>query len=259
MSTQYQNKAWLTEQYVDHQTGTTLIGRDQNRNPETIRQWLIRFGIERRPSAIINHVELRPRLMEMLNGSLLGDGSVVPGKRNGSPRYSISNKHREYLQYIAVQLAVCGLEQSGKITQHTNEWSTYWSYHSRHYPELRRVREEWYPGGKKQIPKGLILSSSVVRTWFIEDGYFGQTKDSAFGRIQFATNGFSEEETERLASQLRREIDDDRVHVNKGYPSGYTIVFSREETVGAFFAYLGPCPLELRDIYGYKWPNEVKS
>ena len=255
----YRQESWLRDQYLDQHKGTTVIAETQKCNPETIRQWLIRFGIERRPCAIINHIDLTDGLMEMFNGSLLGDGSIVPGKRHGSPRYSISNKHCEYLQYISARLASRGLEQSGRIVPYTNEWGTYWSYHSRYYPELRRLREEWYPGGKKHVPREIALSPSVVRTWFIEDGYFGQTKDSAFGRIQFATNGFSKEETERLAAQLRTEINDCRVHVNKGYPSGHTIVFSKAETVKKFFAYLGPCPLELCNIYGYKWPDEVTS
>jgi len=255
----YRQESWLRDQYLDQHKGTTVIAETQKCNPETIRQWLIRFGIERRPCAIINHIDLTDGLMEMFNGSLLGDGSIVPGKRHGSPRYSISNKHCEYLQYISARLASRGLEQSGRIVPYTNEWGTYWSYHSRHYPELRRLREEWYPNGKKHVPVDLAISPTVVRTWFIEDGYFGRTRTSFIGRVQFATNSFERDEVELLTAKLKAAISDERIYINKESSSGYTIVFSHRETITKFFQYIGGCPRAIQNIYGYKWPDEVTS
>ena len=259
VSVAYKDKDWLERQYLGLKKSANTIALAVQRDPETIRQWLIRFGIERRPAAVINHVFLRSQLMDILSGSLLGDGSIVPGKRGASPRYSISNKHRAYLQYVSSNLEAEGLEQCGKITRHDNEWGTSWNYHSRHYPELQRLRDKWYPDGKKHVPSDIILNPTTTRVWFIEDGYFGQMNDLAIGRIQFATNSFTEEETGSLAGKLQIALDDKRVHVNKGYPSGWTIVFSRREVVEKFFSYIGGCPDKLSNIYGYKWPTEVAT
>lgn len=252
----YKDCGWLNDQYTEHGYSTLTLAKAQHCSIEAIRQSLIRCSIPRRPAARVNRVCLSQALLEQLEGSLLGDGSILlsKGGSTSSARYSLTSKYQSYLQYVSAQLSSLGLQQSGVLHSHANSSGHYWRYHSHYYRDLTALRAKWYPDGHKHVPDDLSLSPQIALRWFLEDGHFTALNDQLVGRVQFATNAFPKQEVEFLASLLREALDRDPIHVNKGSSGSFTIVFSEKGTVEAFYDYIGPCPIELVPIFGYKWP-----
>lgn len=247
----YKEREWLVNKYHVQECSTRKIGREEGVDAETIRNWLIRFGIERRHT-IINHVALNKAALSFLNGELLGDASIVWGSKGISAYYSITSKHKEYLEWLRKRLFGFGLQKVDKIRKYRNSWGYYWLFQTNYYRELSALRKLWYPNEIKIVPNKLELNSLTTKLWFLEDG-------SAFIRggkkktINFCTNCFEKEDTERLAQMLKDELNMQEIRVNKADGHGYLIVINKKAIISALFNYIGECPGELRNIYGYKW------
>ena len=80
----YKDKFWLEENYQGNQLSTRQMAKIADCDAETIRHWLMRFGINRRPATNINYVSLTPELSEILDGHLLGDMSVVQERKQAA-------------------------------------------------------------------------------------------------------------------------------------------------------------------------------
>ena len=71
-----ENRDWLLRKYIDERKSTYQIAKEQNVCEEVIRKRLIKYNIDRREKseAMANHIQLSPKLLELLEGNLLGDG-----------------------------------------------------------------------------------------------------------------------------------------------------------------------------------------
>jgi len=248
----YQDKSWLEESY---QSGlsTREMARIADCHNETIRHWLVKFDIDRRPATNINYVSLTPELLEFLDGHLLGDMSVLQERRQ-SAFISFNYKYQGYSQWLASLLFTFGIQQRGQIKDYKNKFGVSWLYHSRYYRNLIEIRKRWYPEGKKIVPSDIELRPITVQRWFMDDGSFFKTKGNVIGRVVFSTNSFTRNDVDFLASKLVSAIGSNSIHVNKAMV-GWSIQFSEQKTVRRFFDYIGACPEGLESIYGYKWPN----
>jgi len=255
----YQNKGWLKESYLQKKLSTRQMGKIADCHNETVRRWLIKFRIDRRPATNINYVGITPLLGEFLDGHLLGDMSILQ-ERTQSAFISFNYKYREYSEWVASLLFDFGVERRGQIKGYRNDFGVSWLYHSRYYRDLVDLRRRWYPEGKKIVPTDLALTPITTRQWFLDDGSFIRVTGNVIGRVQFATNAFTRPEVQVLASKLASSISNNSIQVNKAV-TGWTLLFSNQATVRAFFNYIGDCPPELENIYGYKWPikEQVKK
>jgi len=249
----YKDKFWLEENYQGNQLSTRQMAKIADCDAETIRHWLMRFGINRRPATNINYVSLTPELSEILDGHLLGDMSVVQ-ERKQAAHLSQSNKHQAYLDWLSSLLSAHHVEQRGQIKEYRNKVGRSWIYHSRYYRDFVALRNRWYPEGKKIVPSDIELRPITVQRWFMDDGSFFKAKGNVIGRVVFSTNSFARNDVDFLASKLVSAIGSNSIHVNKAMV-GWTIQFSEQKTVQMFFDYIGACPEGLESIYGYKWPS----
>lgn len=197
-----------------------------------------------------NHVTLSKNAKEFLYGELLGDGHLG----NNSPLssfYSHSSKHLEYLVWLSGIFGGFGIEKVGKI--HKNLRAGGFMYASRSYPELKTLRRKWYrlatekeksKGRKfiKILPKNLSLTPLICRQWYIGDGSLNK-KDKF---ITLNTQCFTSGEVDRLTMLL---IDLDFKVTKHADRSIYVSTYS----VRGFLEFLGACPKEIENIYGYKW------
>ena len=247
----YKVKEWLENKYRVQKWSIRKIAREEGVNAETIRNWLIKFGIERRHQAI-NHVTLSETALSFLNGELLGDASLIWGCEGISAYYSITSKHKEYLDWLRKKLFDFGLQKVDKIRKYKNSWGYYFLLQTKYYRELSVLRKLWYPNGIKIVPKELKLNPLTTKMWFIEDGS-AFIRSSGKKAINFCTNSFKKEDVERLAQMLRNELNLEEIYVNKAHGRGYLIVINKSNVISALFDYIGDCPEELKNIYGYKW------
>lgn len=246
----YMNKEWLINEYRNK--STIMIAKEQKVTDSTISRWIKNFGMKT-GLHLHNHMILNQQLLEYLNGELLGDGNLNPiNGKNGitSVRYQHGSSRKGYIEWLIRKLNELGMEQSGKINisihrpPSAKRLCTTYGYSSKSYVELKKLYMKWYPKGKKIIPRDLKLTPIIVRQWYIGDGYYSKGKSS----LAFATCAFIKKNLDILVYKLKElgincYIRKDRVCINA-------------DSFFNFFEYIGECPEEIKDIYGYKWPTE---
>ena len=192
-----------------------------------------------------NHYNLSQEATEWINGELLGDGSL-DSQSKYSARFRYGSKYPEYIEYIRDTLKSFGMEQAGKIlTQKDKRYGSFsYKYNSLSYVELLPLYKQWYPEGKKIVPKDIVLTPLVCRQWYIGDGSLIKRKtrkDKPY--IVLCTCGFSVEDV----NQLIKKINNLRIEA-KRY-SGNTIHISTY-FVKKFLNYIGQPKVK---CYQYKW------
>ena len=193
---------------------------------------------------VANHCNLSFEAVEWLDGELLGDGHLEK-RSTFSARFMSTTKYLEYVHYVRDTLKAFGIEQSGRIIERhpKNFGDVVYTYCSRNYIELLPFRMNWYPEGKKVIPRGVKLSPLTCRQWYIGDGslcYKGRKNPC----ITLCTDAFPVYDVEWLVKQLQelgfsvtRQLARNRI---------YIAVCSTKD----FLDYIGECPVR---CYEYKW------
>ncbi len=173
MIKKYQDKEWLEKKYWEEELSKSNIGKLCGVDHSSISYYLKKYNISERSLsesvhlARANRCNLSWEAIEWINGELLGDGSLTTtAKKNDLPSKNLSalfrysSKHKEYINYISNTLKSFGIQQSGKIIKYYNKkQETYcYKYNSYSYKELMSIYRQWYPEGKKIIPKNIKLS-----------------------------------------------------------------------------------------------------
>lgn len=248
----YKNRDWMEKQYIQAKRSESSLAREISVNRVTIHNWLVKFNIPRRNLskathlARVNHVDLTPELLELIEGELLGDGSLRLSSK-WSAHYQHSSQHKPYVEWLSKVLASFGVQQSGKINSREKEDGHIgYSYTSLSYEEFQLLQFRWYPEGKKIVPPDLILTPLIVRQWYIGDGSLKKPKKYS-PAIILSSPDFPQEDIERLIAMLKGlGFDASR------WPSTNEIYISTYSTK-QFLDYIGPCPQEIQNIYGYKF------
>ena len=142
------------------------------------------------------------RLVEIVDGLLLGDGSIDP---KGSLRLEQAHVRKGWLEDLSKKLDEIGVEWrivpiykrtrvlDGRVLRSGGGSLLYTPC----YVEIQEQRSRWYPRGVKVVPTDVVLSPLSLAYWLSGDG----TGDEA-GSLAFYTNGFSKSEVRRLALGL---------------------------------------------------------
>lgn len=180
--------------------------------------------------------------VEWLNGELLGDGCLHSRGLN-SARYVHASKHLTYCEYVRDTLKSFGIQQSGKEIHQYKHPKIYFQYQSLTYVQLKPLFVEWYPEGKKVVPKTIKLTPLTCRQWYIGDGSLSHPYiDGSY--IRLATCAFPVEDVLWLITQLQ-ELG----FLATRYACNNTIHISTHSTKD-FLSYIGNCPIK---CYEYKW------
>jgi len=258
----YKEKEWLTEKYHSEMLSASAISKEAGCCKQTILKWLHNLQIPVRTDSEamrlvkrrVKHVQLCGYLLEFLEGELLGDGSVhIPKQRTG--RYTHSSSRREYLVWLSGELSAWGLKGGAVYKTVGKSWGKEyptWHYQSNQYAELADLRKRFYPAGKKIVPNDLILTPIIARQWFIGDGCLRHPPHTKRERpyIEFCTDCFNKHDRDFLSNQL----------CSKGFKA-----FSRASgriristfSTQDFLKWIGPCPEQIRGVYGYKWQYDT--
>lgn len=206
-------------------------------------------------------------LMDILEGNLLGDGSITlvqPHQR--SAYYQHGTKSKAHLIWLAKILEENGLPMlkihskpafdrmvHGKDRSNLAHFSESFYIKSKSLPSMKKLRERWY-SEDKIIPIDLKITPIHLLHWYIGDGSLTIDKIGNRRRIELATQGFPLIYNNFLVRQLQSFNLDAYISKSKsGY--GYRIHIGKKDSIELFFTYIGPCPPELQDDYGHKWPN----
>ena len=218
---------------------------------QTICNWLKTYNIPIRPKSEAihlrkeNHCNLSKEIIEWINGELLGDGCLQSlSKYSASFRYG--SKYLEYIEYVRDTLKLFGIEQSGKIgIQKDKRYGSFsYKYTSRSYVELLPIYKQWYPNGKKIIPKDIELTPLTCRQWYIGDGSLIKRKTRRTKPyIILCTCGFLIEEVNWLV----KKISDLGI---KALRYSGNIIYIPNRFVEKFLNYIGRPKVQ---CYQYKW------
>ena len=265
LETKFPNlKEVLQQEYLMNNKSDREIATLLCVTPPIIQRYRIKYGIKSRPSFVqINKdrqsIQLTEHEIEVLDGLLLGDGSLVPRKNKDgqyiSARYGHSSKHS--LDSIPKQFNSIGFSQQKyrKTTYVCKDGSPYyaWDLQSLYYPILLQQRYRWYPGiyEIKRIPDDVRITPTSCYWWYIGDGSLPHRKDPkrpTTDEIQISTNAFVNDiiNLEDFRNKLTNIIGIDYIGIDNG---GRLHIYGHRN-IQIFLSFIGPCR---NPEYVYKW------
>jgi hypothetical protein len=248
---EYKNKNWLIDKYISEKLSANEIGKLCGKTKLTIYNWLKKYNIPRRSIGEASHLKqthycnLSQEAIEWINGELLGDGCLQKTSKY-SARFQYTSKHKKYIEYIRDTLKSFGIKQSGEIykrhlTDRNMDCFTY-QYHSLTYVELLSIRKQWYPNGKKIVPKDIELTPLVCRQWYIGDGFLKNKYKNP--SIMLSTDNFTTSDVKYLVNKLFQ------IGINSQRQLSSNRIYIPIDSAKKFLKYIGNCPIE---CYKYKW------
>lgn len=252
----YQNKEWLEDKYIKDELSISRISELYKIDRSSLYRELVKLDIPCRSYNEANHLRrknhcnLSQEAIEWIRGELLGDGNL-DSRSIYSARFGYGSKYLEYVEYVRDILNSFGIKQVGKINKRINTRQGNISYHyfSRRYVELLPIYKQFYPEGKKIVPKDIKLTPLTCRQWYIGDGCLihkkrGNNRKNGRPCITLFTCGFTISDVEWLLEQLNKLGFKVTRQVSRN-----SIAISAYFTE-KFLNYIGSSPVK---CYDYKW------
>ncbi|OGJ43252.1 MAG: hypothetical protein A3B94_01225 [Candidatus Jacksonbacteria bacterium RIFCSPHIGHO2_02_FULL_43_10] len=169
-----------------------------------------------------SQLTLTDRQKDILVGSLLGDGCLLPNAWQKHYRFQVeqSDKHKEYVFWLYREFKAWVLQPPRYI-----ESSGSWRFRTISHPELTAVYRRFYQNGAKTVPPDLtrlLVHPLSLAIWAMDDGCLMPKQGFTFN-----TQSFSVEENEKLRrclkknfglshTSLHRDKDKVRLYVKRG-------------------------------------------
>jgi len=193
----------------------------------------------------LEEIVLTKNDLDVINGSLLSDGHCKRIINNQNSSFTHSCVFKEYIDFLAEQLGFELSQYSGKGHSGYSNGNDYFTITSRANKCFTKLREKWYPNGKKIVPKDIELNRTVVLHWYLGDG----TLDNQVGAV-FCTDSFSKEDNKVLIEKLNfYEFD---AYLKE---STNRIIIPNKK-VFEFLNFIGISPVV---CYNHKWETIVKE
>lgn len=271
------DKKWLKEKYIKERLSTIEIGKLVGCDCATVAQSLRRLNIPVRDKSDGHTFKNSKRTKLILtkdticliNGGLLGDGSLIKTNGYGFPSYSKSSIHKEYIEYEAKLLFGNNwkkhvFEYKAGESGYKNSKEVIYVLRSLRYKSLHPLFIDWYYKGQdrhiKVIPNNLDMNKQTLLTWFMDDGYSYVVDRKGCRpqiRVYFCTQCFKMEELQKLCEMLRNKFDLTfyvRYHKRKKKcGTGLELELSLKDSI-KFFDTIGTCPV---NCFSYKWKADI--
>lgn len=176
---------------------------------------------------------------DMLIGLLLGDGCLFKYKPNQNPILAITRAKKD-IEYLLEQFLCfkdfCLSPPTSKdlFDKRTNKTYYQCKMVTRRAVAFNSLYNEWYPNGKKVLPKNIKITPLSMLGWFCDDGNISITKHNRC-HIKLSTNGFAIDDVNLLAENLSLFFNEKfRVNLSDGKP----IIGSADNGARAFLKYI---------------------
>jgi uracil-DNA glycosylase len=142
---------------------------------------------------------------EVVTGSLLGDGTI--SKASAHLQITHCAAQEEYLRVKAGALAELQpvLGYAAVTAKRGGPRHPIVTCRTRASRALQVVRERFYPGGKKHVPRDLRLTPLAAAIWFLDDGYT-KTKSESSALSEIAAHSFLGDGLGNLVQSLRDDL-----------------------------------------------------
>ncbi len=167
---------------------------------------------------------MSPKEKEIIDGLILSDAHIENRCKNA--RMGLVVKHRGFAE--AVKCSVPSLpwgniKKSSYYDSRTNKTYSRVHLRSRTDKYLTKQHARWYLGGKKFVPKDLVLTKSVLLWWYIGDGHLERRKTRPkYRRVCLSTDSFTGCDLQYLIKSLKTLLGDQNI-----YPEYNRIMISR--------------------------------
>lgn len=128
---------------------------------------------------------------DVIKGCLLGDGTLTSSGKNYRLRIEHKMLHAEYVYWKHSLLKRITITEPRRVLRHNSL-----RFGTVGHPEITLMREEWYEGSLKTIPRKLRLKNLSIAIWFMDDGC--KHRDT----VDFSIHNFRFEDADRLRSIL---------------------------------------------------------
>lgn len=272
------DKEWLFDQYEKKKRSCLNISKEIGCNNNSVRQALIKYGISIRNPSQAQIVSSDTNLTidrSVLDGSLMGDASLVKWKKSAKslPHLSKKNKNFDHLKLFANSFEDNpNIKLEELYLKATQKTYPQYAYRSKVDPQLQEYYERWYPESNnyvKVIPDDIEVDSTFLLHWFLDDGYShlrdrtneyakigkGWTTKTDQIRVGFCTECFELEQQKVLCDKINDKFD---LSINphkivwknsKESKEGYRLQIPQLNS-NKFFEIIGDCPIE---SLKYKW------
>jgi len=147
-------------------------------------------------------MKLSRNAIEIINGCLLGDGSIFQD-RGKYFRFKLTAKDKRLVKWVGNKLKDLGNVYFTKDKRN----DTYILYFS--HSSLKKLRKRWYTklNGKTQkiVPKDLDITPTTLLFWYLGDGSLIRHRNpNRVPWIVLATNNFLREDVETLTKKNSR-------------------------------------------------------
>ena len=160
---------------------------------------------------------LTDEMIDIVDGIVMGDGTIKANHNTGVARLSISGVHKEFIDYcrkFIIEYAPCVTIYSKNIRENPKGKGT-WSITTKHHPDLYKIHSRWYRDGKKIIPPDIHFSKMMLLLWYLGDGSLTLHDAGNSRGLTFSTNCFKREEIEGILVPKFKDIGIDVSSVTK--------------------------------------------
>ena len=127
---------------------------------------------------------------EVINGCLIGDGTLSSSGKYYRLRLEHASRHWEYLEWKYKLLKRICSSGAQYVSAHSSM-----RVGTVGHPEIAKLRQAWYRP-YKQIPQDLNLSDLMIAIWFMDDGT--KHRDT----VDISIHSFSDNSINQLRQQL---------------------------------------------------------
>lgn len=194
--------------YANH-TGVETA-KHFNISKAVVSKYARMYGIPRRS---FRHkelpTELTARQLEIINGSMLGDGcleDVDTDKSNSRFIEKHGMEQYEYLQWKCDELkpftteVKLGIDKAHTIDGKFVPEKKFCKIQTCRHPLFTNMEHKWYDAARtKRVPGDIKLTSLVMAVWFLDDGYNCEGQN-----LTIYTNGFLLDDAEYLSLKLKK-------------------------------------------------------
>lgn len=191
----------------------------------------------------MSEINLTQYELEVIQGCLLGDGSLSIKGKSSCFMYGSSNYDHTYYIWKLLKSLMTPRFKNGPVEskiydKRTGKTYTRYEIRTKSNITFYNLRVKWYPDGIKIVPNDLQLTNTVILLWYIGDG----SLDKQHGYIKLCTDSFDTKSLELLNSQLQ----DFKSWIN--YNNNR--IFIKRIHCEKFLNHIGDCPI---DTYKHKW------
>lgn len=147
---------------------------------------------------------LNEKMTGIIEGILIGDGTININRNTKKGRLSISGAQEEFITYCYKLLKPYGanIPVYRSSSEHKKGMGT-WTTRTKFHPDFYQIHNKWYVPGK-DIPSNLNFTKLMLLLWYLVDGSLSNRQVGNSLALYFATNSFSMHGIESLRSKFEK-------------------------------------------------------